>query len=394
MTKLIEKIFGKAAPYAIAAYFALAPVAKADDPVKPETQPTVAVQKETKPSLDIWLENFSAIDTDGPDVHIQRLEVGDDLFRADHTITDDDYEGWRLGGRQKVTIGDLISGKAGIFVSMDNASNYGLGAEFNGTIAELVQTGFSLERDTGTDSKLFQVYAGASPTENSNVKIGYFLKDGVSHLQGVGWLNLKDSRILAALGGQVSEEGKGKINACIAHYGPKKGEGIGFRIWGQTDFDGNYHVDALLTLGDRNGAGAHKGLMDLFDNGVNDPGVADNIANFRPSPLYTKGSDAVLRIRASHAKDGTVTYHGEVYGRTNELLGKDVNVTGGVGWTRTELSGQTAQDIYSAFIGADIGPVTIEAGVEGGKGRKPSGFGYIAASLNSILDYFRKDEKK
>ncbi|MFC1801368.1 hypothetical protein ACFLZB_02800 [Nanoarchaeota archaeon] len=395
--KIIEKIKYAVAPLVAAAYFTFAPmnVANAQDVnVKPKSEPTPAAKKVTPASLDVALENFSFVDSAGSDSHTQRIEVGDDLFRADHTITDGGYEGWRVGGRHKVSLADVVSGKLGMFGTVDNAGSYGLGAEFNGTIADVIQAGFSLERNTGSDSRLFQIYAGTNPTENSNVKISYFLKDGVSHLQGTGWLDLEGPRIMAALGGQVSEEGKGKVNACVSHYGPKKGEGVGFRLWGQTDFDGNYVVDATVTIGDRLGSGAVKGLMTLADNGINDPSVVSNIADFRLAPLYCYGQKAIARVRATHKKDGTVAYSGEAYVRSDELFGKDVNVSAGGGFTRVEMPGQVAEHIYNITVGADAGPITLEGSADFGQGRKPTWTAYVASSLNRIVDYFRKDDKK
>ena len=50
--------------------------------------------------------------------------------------------------------------------------------------------------------------------------------------------------------------------------------------------------------------------------------------------------------------------------------------------------------IYKITVGADVGPVTLEGSADFGVGRKPGWTAYVASSLNRIVDYFRKDDKK
>jgi hypothetical protein len=344
-----------------------------------------------KPSLDAWIENFSMVDTAGTNSHTQRIHVNKDLFRADHTIASDGYESERLGLRHKISLDKIFSGRLGGFGSTDNLDNYSIGAEFDGTLADLIQAGFALEKShTGSgNTRLFQIYAGADPVKNATIRLGYFRKDGISHFQGVGWTTLDN--FFVGAGGHVSEKGKGKANLCLASHASEKGKGVGFKIWGQTDFDGNYSIDAQFRIGDNLGSIAHKGLMDLFDNGINDPGVADNIANFRVDPLYMHAKNALFRIRASHSKDGTVTYSGAAYVRTADLLGKDVNLTLGGTYTRLDLPGQAAQDMFGLLLAAKLGPFFLEYGAEFGRGMKPNHFVYAGASAKDIYEALAED---
>ncbi len=355
---------------------------------------TAKAEEIKKPSVNAWIENYSVLNPDGVDSHNQRIHVNNDLFRADHFINSDGYEKERVAARPKINLEDIFNGKLGVFGSVDNQDNHSIGVEFNGTLADLISIGFALEKkhSNGFDNSLFQIYAGIDPVKNTEVKIGYFLKDGISHFQGVGNVSI-DDKLFLALGGQVNEKGKGKLNACVASLPSKKGKELGFKIWGQSDFDGNHSIDATFKIGDKKNIFSHKGLMNLFDAGINDPGVADNMGNFRPNPKYMDAKDALFRIRASHSKDGTVRYFGEAYVNSANMFGKDFEVGIAAKYLRTELPGHVVKEMLGVLLAIRAGPFYLEVADEFQKGKAHVPALYVGASASDIYDCFVGEEE-
>jgi hypothetical protein len=362
------------------ALLALASAARANEP--------------KKPSLNAWMENYSVLNPDGVDSHNQRIHVNYDLLRADHFIDSDHYEKERVAARPKINLEDVFSGKLGVFGSVGNQNNHSIGLELDGTLADIISTGFALEKkhSSRVDNSLFQIYAGMDPIKNANIKLGYFLKDGISHFQGVGNISL-DDKLFLGVGGQVNEKGKGKLNACVASLPSKKGKELGFKIWGQSDFDGNYSIDATFKIGDNKSLISHKGLMNLFDAGINDPGIADNIGNYRPNPKYMDAKNALFRIRASHSKDGTVKYFGEAFVNSAKMFGKDLEVGVGAKCLRTELPGHVVENMFGVLLALRVGPLYLEFADEFRKGKAHVPAIYAGFSASDVYDCFVKDDE-
>ncbi len=352
--------------------------------------PGTVKAEEEKPKFDLWAETFNQVDTNGHNLWQPRIEVSKDgdsyFFRADYQNTHD-METYRIGSRLPVDF-DALRGEIGAFGTSDSDDYHGIGVEFDGDLLDFLKVSGSLEKTAGHQLK--HVMIGKDFPIDLTAKIGYFNLDGKSHLNGTAWQTL-DDQYFFGIGGRVDDEGKGFINACFGRYAKKKGEGIGWRVFGQTDFDGNWNLDGILTLGNKYSKASFNGLLDPYKGGPNDPGIVSNIADYRPSSTYGKGDDAVIRFKVSKQKGQPVTYFAEAhynFGRAGPVG----NIRAGARWQRLDTSGE--RDLVQAVFSADIGPLCAEYILDLQQGKGPVHNIWVGTSLNDCIDYFRKDEKK
>jgi hypothetical protein len=381
--KMKPKIKPQTMKAAFAAAMALAALraAQAKEPEVPKAEEQKAVAP-AEPSIDLKAEHYSGFNPDGDDLNRQRIEVvldgNDRLFRAER-LQRGDYDFVRAGLRPKLKVSDAFNGFLGGWFYGDNNGDNGFGAEADATIADMLHAGLALEKSEagGKDSRLFRVYAGAQPTSNSRVDIGYFMKNGVSYFQGAGHIALEDPALFFGLGGDVDETGKGKLSAILAKYAKKRGDGLGVRLVGQTDFNGNDSVEAIVSLGSNYTLGSLIGLNSVVD-GLRDPRNKNNINMFRNPPLQCWAKNLVARLYASRKNGGDVTYGAEVY--LNQQIIDELGLTCGAGWTKVE----GAEQVFSALLGASVGPLRVEYSCNFGQGRKPDHGVYLATSGGQI----------
>lgn len=348
--------------------------------------PGEAKAENKKPKFNLWAETFNQVDTNGSNLWQPRIEVsnGDNsyFFRADYQHTHD-RDAYRIGSRLPVDF-DVLRGEIGAFGSTDSDDNHGIGVEFDGDLLDFLKVSGSLEKTNGHQLK--HVMIGKDFPFDLTAKLGYFNKDGKSHLNGAAWQTFDDQYLLG-VGGRVDEEGKGFFNACFGRYAKKKGEGIGWRVFGQTDFDGNWCLDGILTLGNKYSKPSFAGLLDPYKGGPNDPGIVSNIADYRPSSAYGYGDDAVLRFKVSKQKGQPAMYFAEAHYNFGRLGPVD-NIRAGASWQR--LDTPDAKDLVSAVFSAEIGPLCAEYVLNMQQGKGPVHNIWFGTSLNGCIDYARK----
>jgi len=352
--------------------------------------PNAAKAEDKKPKFDLWAETFNLVDRNGTNLWQPRIEVSKDgnnyFFRADYARTKDN-ETIRMGSRLPVDF-DALRGDIGAYGSSDAKENYGVGFEFDGDILDFLKISGSLER-TNT-SQLEHISIGKKFPIDLTAKLGYFRKDGKSNLNGVAWQTL-DEQVFFGVGGRIDEDKKGKINVCFGRYFKEKGEGIGWRLSGQYDFDGNFTIDGSITIGNKYPFAAFAGLMDVYKAGMNDPKIVSNIADFRPPPAYNYGKDVFIRFRADKKKGQPANYMAEAHYNLGKL-GPVSDIRAGERWYHEDIS-SFAKDIFETVLSANIGPLCAEYTVDLQKGKKPVHMFWLGTSLNDCIDCFRGEEK-
>jgi hypothetical protein len=347
--------------------------------------PNYARAEEKKPEFNLWLETYNIVDRNSANLWVPRIELSKDksnILVAEHSKSQD-YHDTKIGGRISVDFGDVVKGKVGVYGRRDTDKNHGLGVEVNGTIAKFFQAGASLEATN--NSQLEHVFVGKQFPIDLTAKLGYFRKDKMSHLEGV--LSKTFGQYFLGVGGNINEEGKGKINICFARYAKKKGEGIGGRAWAQYDFDGNYHIQGIFTIGNNFTLPSLDGLMDVHDGGLNDPKLFKNMADFRPSIAPYRGKTVAIKFAVDKARGSPAVYSGEAYFNFGNL-GPVKNIRVGGAWIHEDIS--NADDVVKAFIGCGIGPITAQFVEKLQSGQKPIHEIWIGAGMNDCIDYVRK----
>ena len=348
--------------------------------------PGEARAEDKKPKFNLWAETFNLIDTNGSNLWQPRIEVSNGknsyFFRADYQKTHTN-EAYRIGSRLPVDF-DALRGEIGAFGTTDSDDNHGIGVEFDGTVVDFLKISGSLEKTVGHQLK--HVMLGREFPFGLTAKLGYFNLDGQHHLNGAAWQTFDDQYLLG-IGGRVDEDGKGKFNACFGRYAQEKGEGIGWRVFGQTDFDGNWSMDGILTFGNKYSLASFAGLLNPYKGGPNDPGIVSNITDYRPSSAYGYGDDAMIRFKVSRQKGQPVTYFAEAHYNFGRLGPVD-NIRAGASWQR--LDTPDAKDLVSAIFSADIGPLCAEYILNMQQGKGPVHNLWFGTSLNGCVDYARK----
>ncbi len=351
--------------------------------------PRLATAEDKKPKFDLWAETFNLVDRNGTNLWQPRIEVSKDgdsyFFRADYQKTKD-REAYRIGSRLPVDF-DALKGELGAYGTTDSGDNQGIGCEFDGTLLDFLKLSGSLEKTNGRQLKHISI--GKEFPIDLTAKLGYFNLDGKHHLNGAAWQTL-DSQYFLGIGGRIDDEGKGFINACFGRYSPKKGEGIGWRLWGQTDFDGTWSIDGQLAIGNNFSLPSFTGLMDVYKAGINDPRLVSNIADYRSPPAYTKGKHVLIRFNASKKKYQPASYIAEAHCNFGKLAFLD-NIRAGGRWYHQDIS--NAKDIFEAVLSADIGPLCAEYTLDLQQGKKPVHMFWLGTSLNDCIDCFRSEEK-
>ncbi|MBW3012928.1 hypothetical protein KY340_01870 [Candidatus Woesearchaeota archaeon] len=371
------------AAFAGAMVLAALKAAQAKEPEVPK-QEEIKAAAPVDPTIDAKLEHYSGINPSGDDVNRERIELvldENDRFARAERLQRGDFESARAGLRPRIKIGTAFDGSVGGWFYGDNDSMYAFGGEADGRIADMINAGLAIEKSQAgaKKSRLFRVYAGANPSSNSRADIGYFIKNGVSCFQGAGHLALDNPNLFFGLGGVVDQTGKGKLSAILASYAKKRGEGVGFRLLGQSDFRGNDSIEAIVSLGSNYTLGSLVGLNSFVD-GVNDPRDRNNINMFRNPPLQCWAKDLIARLFASRANGGDVTYSAEVY--LNQQIIDELGLTIGAGWTKVE----GAEQMFKALLGASVGPFRIEYSCDFGQGRMPNHGIFVATSGKKLYD--------
>ncbi len=350
--------------------------------------PRAAKAEDTKPKFDLWAESYSSVDRNEPRnnlwtprIHLSK-DKDDFFFRAEYTKSHD-LESVRLGSRVDANLANAVKGQVGFYGNSDSNENYGIGVEFDGDIVDFLKVSGSLER-TNT-KQLEHITVGTDLPLNITAKLGYFNNDGTSNLHGTAWTSLDDQFFLG-IGGRIDENKKGIINMCFGRYFAKKGEGLGWRLWGQYDFDGNWSVDGIMTLGNNFSQPSFTALMGIYKAGINDPKIVNSIADTRAPSPYVRGS-TVLRFNAAKKKGQNAKYIAELHQNFGNI-GPVTDMRAGGRWYHEDVS--NAKDLFQAVFSAGIGPLCAEYVLNLKQGKKPVHEIWVGTSLNDCIDYAKK----
>lgn len=302
--------------------------------------------------------------------HFLKLSSGGDGYFKGMFTDREDSDTLHLGAKGRFNFG-FMEGTAELIGFSDSEKNYGIGVNARGDV-EKTRIGISLERRAlGGDSENMFLAYGRRKFGNLEPMLGIaaIVNGDDIETKGLAALSYTLGQFVFGAAARANQDGDGDFTAVAGRMAEKKGEGFGYRLWTNVDFDGNYTIDLIAST---NTTFSYPGITCIIspDSGLQDPKLFKNQFD-KLSYLWERTTPGGFagNIRVSGKNDGTLAGAGRLLYRFPGFSGISPKVGIGGGFTRdndeTRLS-------VSPSIGVSYKNLDIEVIATAGEGQRPA----------------------